>query len=126
MSAGPGWFEGGAILSHAGGKFWRSMEQVTWQQQNGASVVIPPGVVFDGASIPSGAWSVIGHPLSGPYVLPALLHDYECAVRETASATVHRRFYHALRAQGVSWVRSTTMWAAVRVFGPRWPLVERV
>jgi hypothetical protein len=120
MSAGPGWFEGSAIIAHVSGKMWRSVEHITWRQENGGHVHIPPGVVFDGASIPRQAWSVIGHPLSGPYVLPALLHDYECDVRMTASATVHRRFYYALRAQGVGMVRATVMWTAVRVFGPRW------
>ena len=120
MSAGPGRFAGDAIITPAGGEFWRSLGPVSWQQDNGVRVEIPAGTVFDGASIPRQAWSVIGHPMHGRYVLPSLLHDYECTLRAHPAPVVHRRFFFALRAQGVGMVRATIMWSAVRVFGPRW------
>jgi hypothetical protein len=80
----------------------------------------PQGFAFDGASIPRPLWSLMGGPLDGPYVRSAALHDYECAVQMRPSAEVHRRFRHAMRAEGVGAVRAALMYAAVAAFGPRW------
>ena len=39
------------------------------------TILIPKGFIWDGASIPRVAWSLIGATNGGPMLLPSLLHD---------------------------------------------------
>jgi hypothetical protein len=38
-------------------------------------IVVPPGFIWDGASIPRWAWSLIGSPFTGEYQQASLVHD---------------------------------------------------
>lgn len=78
------------------------------------------GLIFDGASIPRFLWPIMGGPFEGDYRLAAIIHDQLCRDRCIPSPLVHRIFYEAMRASGVPGWRAWLMWAAVRVFGPRW------
>jgi hypothetical protein len=93
---------------------------IRYEDAAGVVHTTPGGFAFDGASIPRPLWSVMGAPLEGPYVRSAAQHDFECAIQVAPSRVVHRRFLHALRAEGVGRVRAALMYAAVAAFGPRW------
>tara|TARA_R110002126_G_scaffold5579_1_gene29465 strand:- start:1588 stop:1971 length:384 start_codon:yes stop_codon:yes gene_type:complete len=47
------------------------------------NITIKEEFIYDGASIPEFAWSLIGSPFTGEYRIPALVHDafYKCADR---------------------------------------------
>ena len=128
--AGPGRFYGNVHLTPVEDRFWKTTTITIWEQDNGFYLEIPEGFVFDGASIPRQAWTLIGHPMTGKYIFPSLLHDYECYTQTSPSKEVHDRFYHALRSRKVNMITARLMWVAVRAFGPRWnvtisPLVVR-
>ena len=46
----------------------------------GFETVVPKGYITDGASIPKVAWSIIGSPISRPYLYPAIGHDFRYEV----------------------------------------------
>lgn len=99
----------------------RLLEPLTFVDVRGPAVeyvTVPAGTVVDGATIPAWAWALVGAPLSGDFRRAAVLHDYECVVRATASWQVHRRFYRAMRADGVGRFRAAVMYLAARWFGP--------
>ena len=77
------------------------------------------GRKIDGASIPRFFWRFIGGPFSGKYRRASVVHDVYCEDRTQPSRDVHAMFYNAMRADGVSSVKAWLMWAAVRLFGPR-------
>lgn len=95
-------------------------DDLVFHDEDGTVVTVPGGTRSDGASIPRWLWSLVGHPLTGRYVYPAFLHDWECTVRAAIADTVHRRFYRALRSRGMHWLRAEVLWSAVKAFGPRW------
>ncbi len=82
----------------------------------------------DGASIPKLFWPSLGGPLTGPHREAAIVHDYYCRKFRTFWPEeykrdwkeVHRAFYYAMRARGVSEKSAKLMFAAVFHFGPRW------
>jgi hypothetical protein len=80
----------------------------------------PSGSVIDGASIPRIAWSLIGGPFEGKYRNASVLHDVACVERKRFWPDVHRMFFFAMLASGVSQVKAKIMYAAVYHFGPRW------
>lgn len=98
---------------------WGFTEPLVWVQDDGLTLTVPVGFLMNGASIPRMLWAVIGHPLETEFVYPAGLHDWECTTCKTRSPIVHQRFRAALKAEGVPAVRRWAMWAAVRLFGPR-------
>lgn len=79
----------------------------------------PIGTHTDGASIPKVFWS-IGHPFEAPYRAAAVLHDYECKVKERPWAAVHKMFYLACLCGGTPVPRAKAMYWAVFNYGPRW------
>ncbi|WP_167591801.1 DUF1353 domain-containing protein [Jiella endophytica] len=87
---------------------------------------VPSGAVIDGASIPQTFWTLFGPLFVGDYRRASVVHDYYCDVRTRPSRDVHRMFYAACRAGGVSLIRAKSMYAAVAVFGPNWTLDEAV
>lgn len=74
----------------------------------------------DGASIPPVFWSIIGGPFEGPHREAAIIHDYYCFTKTVPHQDVHRVFYYALRAAGVSEQKSKIFYAAVVAGGPTW------
>lgn len=75
------------------------------------------GFNFDGASIPRFAWSLVGSPFSGIYILAALPHDglyqAELLPREQADEI----FKNLIENFGGSAFTEQVFWAAVRVGG---------
>lgn len=81
---------------------------------------VPRGTVVDGASIPQIFWSLIGSPFEGYYRNASVVHDFYCSTRIRPHVRVHRMFYDAMIASGVSTARAWLMYQAVDGFGPRW------
>ena len=79
---------------------------------------VHPGFVFDGASIPRFAWSILGlYPMSAQLQGPALIHDALYGAEMFDRLTCDRIFYRDLRRQGIGWARASTMYRAVRIGG---------
>jgi hypothetical protein len=81
---------------------------------------VPVDAKVDGASIPRALWSLTGGPFEGKYRSASVIHDYYCDVRRKPWRAVHRVFYNAMRASGVSERRAKLMYAAVYFAGPHW------
>ena len=97
----------------------RLLSYLAFVDDNGKTWTARPGLIFDGASIPRAFWRVIGSPFTGDYRDAAVIHDQMCKDRTVPSPVVHRVFYQAMRCLGVGRVRAALMYAAVRLFGPR-------
>lgn len=80
------------------------------------------GRVVNGASIPGVLWNSVGPPYVGNYRRATVLHDVACEDKTEPYLAVHRMFYDAMRADGVSRTRAFVMYQAVRRFGPSWQL----
>ena len=88
--------------------------------------LVPQHAQVDGASIPRVLWTLIGSPFTGKYLPASVVHDYFCAVRLEPWQAVHHVFYEAMRASGVSSVRSKLMYAGVYFAGPRWSDIDTI
>jgi hypothetical protein len=55
----------------------------------------------------------------GRYRTASVFHDRYCQLNEYPSWMVHRMFYECMRCKGVGPIQAWVMWAAVRLFGPR-------
>ncbi|MEW8049301.1 MAG: DUF1353 domain-containing protein [Candidatus Thiodiazotropha sp.] len=49
--------------------------------EDGRELIVPAGYITDGASIPRFAWSIVGGPMSRPYLYAALPHDFRYEVQ---------------------------------------------
>jgi hypothetical protein len=106
-------------LTMLGGGRARLESSVQYATDDGHVYVAPAGMLFDGASIPRSAWSLIGHPYDHRYLPAAVIHDALYQQQITSRARADSVFREALRANGVNRVRATTMWTAVRLGGGR-------
>lgn len=98
----------------------RLIEPITYIDPNNKRWPVPALSVVDGASIPKAFWSLIGPPFIGDYRRASVVHDHYCVVRTEPWQAVHRMFYNASLAGGVSKLKAKTMYAAVYAGGPRW------
>ena len=79
------------------------------------------GRKIDGASIPPVFWGrQLGAPFVGDYRRASVVHDIWCQDRTRDDIATHRMFYSASRCDGVSRTKGYLMYAAIRLFGPRW------
>ena len=81
------------------------------------------GDIFDGASIPKPLWALFGSPFVGDYRRAAVIHDsyYKGGGEHFATRKqTDQMFLEAMRCDGVGRIKSRLMYAAVRLFGPRW------
>lgn len=84
------------------------------------------GYIVDGASIPRIVWTLVGSPFTGKYRRASVVHDYYCTMKTEPWRDVHRMFYNACRAGGVSEIKAKMMFAAIMfaalyLDGPKWP-----
>lgn len=98
----------------------RLLNDVSYFDPNGKEWIAPKGYVTDGASIPKVFWSLVGGPFDDQYREAALIHDVYCDSKSQPWQDVHRVFYYANRAAGVSEFKSKVLYYAVRFGGPRW------
>lgn len=122
-------FTGPLTLTHldADWRRWRLEQPLSFEVDaigSGRFVIVPPGFVSDGASVPRPLWWLL--PAWGRYSRAAVVHDYLWqridAGEPHEHAPTRRRadaiFLDAMRACGVKpWVR-WLMWAAVRCAAP--------
>lgn len=78
---------------------------------------IPQGFMFDGASIPKFAWSIIGSPFTGKYYNAGLMHDYFYRTGIVTKKEADELFYVKMRQDGVGYIKANLMFAAVKMFG---------
>ena len=83
---------------------------------NGYIIFIPAGFVFDGASIPKLAWSIVG-AADGRYFLAALIHDWLYTTKQLSKEQADDLFKRIMMHLGISWFKRVTMWRAVDWFG---------
>ena len=82
---------------------------------------VPKGSRVNGASIPQALW-IFGSPYTGDYRRASVVHDYYCATMTEPWDKVHRMFLEAVIDDGLSVVSAKTMYAGIRMGGPRWEL----
>lgn len=99
----------------------RLVEDFAFVDPHGKTWRAPAGSLIDGASIPESLWTVAGSPFTGDYRRASVLHDVACQARSEPARAVHRMFYDAMICDGVAPDKALEFYAAVRIFGPRWP-----
>lgn len=80
-------------------------------------VRIPEGYIFDGASIPRWAWSIVGYPFEPDLIEAACVHDWYCdrATHYFERVIGDNVFLKLLADAGVPTWRRAIMYAAVRL-----------
>jgi hypothetical protein len=96
------------------------LRPVEYTDPSGKLWIVPAGYVTDGASIPRAFWTLVGAPYEGAYREAAVVHDFLCDSKNQPYQDVHRLFYYATRAAGVSEVHSKILYAGVLIGGPKW------
>ena len=103
-------------------QWWRLTDAVVIRVQivPGATVevAVPRYYTWDGASIPSLCWSIIGKPLDPRFALASLVHDWICEHAETRPQRVFAdaMFLWLLRDAGVPAWRHYAMFLAVTMY----------
>lgn len=97
-------------------RMWRLVAPFVVRVEIG-HVMIREGFLTDGASIPRVFWRAVGHPMTGDYIGPAVVHDALYAAKLTRRDIADRIFYELLLVYGVGMVRASIMYAAVRMCG---------
>lgn len=94
-------------------------EVLTFEDNTGRVWTAQPGQCSDGASIPRLFWSLLGHPLHGPFRRGAILHDayYRNQPYGRTRAEIDRLLYDCLIADGAGQVRARLVYTAVYTCG---------
>lgn len=111
------------------GRFMELVFDVAYIDSNGYRWLAEAGTLINGASIPNLVWEEVGSPYVGLYRRASVIHDAMCNLREKcgrSSDDVHRMFREAMFTDGVSRKQRNMMFAAVRMFGPRWKVPDTV
>jgi hypothetical protein len=78
-------------------------------------ITVPSGFITDFATVPRiFRWYITGH---GKTRRPAVLHDYLYRNKAGTRKQADQLFRDALREEGMSKIRSTVLYLAVRLFG---------
>lgn len=113
------------LAGHLGGKepqWWRLTDAILIRVQivQGATVEVSVSryYTWDGASIPSLCWRLIGKPLDPRFALASLVHDWICEHAETRPQRVFAdaMFLWLLRDAGVPKWRQYAMFLAVTAY----------
>ena len=97
------------------------VEDFSYKDPKGLDWISERGRTVDGASIPSMFWSSgLGTPFVGDYRRASVVHDVWCQDRTRKDLDTHRMFYYACRCDGVGKIKAFLMYAAIRLFGPKW------
>ena len=98
----------------------RLLSDFSYTDPEGVKWLAPKDSIVNGASIPSQLWGILGGPFAGKYRDASVIHDVACVQRNRPWWIVHKAFYNAMRASGVSSSLAKLMYASVYHFGPRW------
>ncbi len=96
------------------------LKEFSYVDANGKRWTTPKDWIVDGASIPRFLWTLVGSPFTGGYRRASVIHDYYCDKKNEPWQAVHKMFYWASLAGGVSEVEAKILYAGVFVGGPRW------
>lgn len=113
-------FDGEPILRPIDGTVMELTQDFSFIDKTGTVWKAPKGHRTDGASIPRALWSIVGSPFTGRYLHAAIIHDVYCDLKSRDWRSVHRTFYDAMIANGVTDIQARIMYFAVARFGPRW------
>ncbi|RJX35552.1 MAG: DUF1353 domain-containing protein [Desulfurivibrio sp.] len=83
----------------------------------GTSVWVPACFQYDGASIPSAAWQLIGSPFHPRFMVAAVFHDWLYHTHQLDRDSADELFYDLLRASNVGKTKAVLMHGAVQNFG---------
>jgi hypothetical protein len=83
----------------------------------GAQIRVPKFFQYDGASIPPGAWQLIGTPFQPRFMQAAVFHDWVYHTHAVDFVSANELFYDLLVANGVRKTKAQLMLAAVENFG---------
>lgn len=98
-----------------GGREWRVRAPLTYIRHDGEAITVPTGFVTDLASIPRIFHSLI--PVNGPHSPAAIIHDWLYETQTFLRKEADEIFLEAMRDLGVSWLRRSLMYSAVRLGG---------
>ena len=119
-----GSFEGRVVVEWVVGQAperdMRLVEAFTFIDGTGKRWSVPAGVVINGASIPRAFWTLVGSPYTGNYRRASVVHDHYCVTKSEPWRDVHRMFFNAMVAGGVTETEAKVLYAAVYAGGPRW------
>lgn len=80
-------------------------------------IVVKPGFLFDGASIPRALWRLCGHPMEVPRVAAALAHDWLYSAH-VCDRKIADQIYRVLcKKLGISGFAAGTEYYTLRLFG---------
>ncbi|ESP91132.1 hypothetical protein N483_15680 [Pseudoalteromonas luteoviolacea NCIMB 1944] len=88
-------------------------------EHNGKVRWVPKFFQYDGASIPTLAYHMVGTPFNPRYMKAALVHDWLYHTHEIERAAADELFYSMLCESGVGDAKAKIMRLAVELFG-RW------
>lgn len=120
VSKAYGSFSGPIQTQWLGNGQMRLLKDFSYTDPTGVKWLAPKDAIVNGASIPSQLWGFIGGPFAGKYRDASVIHDVACVQRKRPWKAVHKAFYTAMKASGVSENLAKVMYAAVYHFGPRW------
>ena len=95
------------------------LKDFTWKDPILGDIVVPSGFIYDGASIPSIAWTSLGlHPFSSEVDKAGLLHDYLYATKKLPREECDKVLRRILRYENeLSAVTISIIYGAVRLAG---------
>ncbi len=83
----------------------------------GKEIWVPKFFQYDGASIPSAAYHIVGTPFNPRFMKAAVVHDWLYHTHELNRGQADKLFYKMLRDAGVNKVTAILMREAVENFG---------
>jgi hypothetical protein len=106
------------LWEHNGSRDMLLVREVRYEDKRGLVWTAPKNSRINGASVP---WFFrrVFPAYIGKYRRASVIHDVYCESKLYSSWKVHRMFYEAMRCDGTHCVTTWLMWAAVRIFGPR-------
>ncbi|MEM9544669.1 MAG: DUF1353 domain-containing protein [Bacteroidota bacterium] len=116
------------LISRKDGDFDTPVD-IQFTDPEGKIWTAPAGTITDGASIPSLLAGFFGGKLNKNHLFAAIVHDAYCGQANAGGPSyqierwqdTHRMFHKACIANGTRRVKANTMYAGVRLGGPRWP-----
>src|SRR5690349_11740722 len=123
--AGWGWFVGQPEVEFIRDRQVRLLKQYTfvrgWRahRHHYEEWAAEAGLLFDGACVPR-LLRWFADPFARDHRLAAVIHDAAYKRRDKPRAVCDQVLYEALRASGVSPLKASLFYWAVRVFGPKW------
>ncbi len=83
----------------------------------GNEIWVPKFFQYDGASVPSAAYHIVGTPFNPRFMKAAVVHDWLYHTHELSRGQADKLFYKMLRESGVNKVTAILMREAVENFG---------